>query len=171
MTSEASPAPADEVIECQTYTHARRFPLVVGQIAGYYLPVPWTPAQLVTALGTLVLLLWSRRAWGHFGAIGNVMILLGAPLTLSWLVRHLRIEGRNTTRAVAGFVRYLTRSRSGKLHGRPVMRARAHHDRAARVFATQSAPTRLPSGHIPWNPSLAEMPQELAVIIARSKGS
>jgi hypothetical protein len=87
------------------------------------------------------------------------------------LVRHLRIEGRNTTRAVAGFLRYLTRSRNGKLHGRPVVPARAHHRRAVRVFATQSAPTRLPAGHIPWNPALAEMPRELAMIIARSKGS
>jgi hypothetical protein len=170
MTSMASPSPSDEVIECQTYTHARRFPLVVGQIAGYYLPVPWTPAQLVVGIGTLLLLLWSRRVWAHFGALGNVMIMLGLPLLLSWLVRHLRIEGRNTTRAVAGFLRYLTRRRSGKLHGRPVVPARTHHHRAARVFATQSAPTRPPTEHIPWNPSRTALPQELDLIVARSKG-
>jgi hypothetical protein len=160
--------PADEVIECQTYTHARRFPLVVGQIGGYYLPVPWTPAQLVVGIGTLVLLLWSRRAWAHFGAVGNVMVVLSLPLTLAWLVRHLRIEGRSTARAIAGFLRYLTRSRTGKLHGRPVMPRRPHRHGVARVFVTQSAPTRIADGHVPWLPPSAGAPHEL--IAARSRG-
>ena len=164
----ANPGHPDEIIECQTYTHARRFPLVVGQIGGYYLPVPWTPAQLILGIGTLVLLLWTRRIWGHFGAIGDVIIVIGVPLLLSWLVRHLRIEGRNTARALAGFLRYLTRSRSGKLHGRPVMPRRAHRHGRARVFVTQSSPTRVADGHVPWLPPLAGMPHEL--IAARSRG-
>jgi len=160
--------PADEVIECQTYTHARRFPLVVGQIGGYYLPVPWTPAQLIVGIGTLVLLLWTRRAWAYFGAIGNIVVVLGLPLTLSWLVRHLKIEGRNTGRALAGFLRYLVRSRTGRLHGRAVRPPRAHRHGTARLFVTQSAPTRLVDGHVPWLPPSAGMPHEL--IAARSRG-
>jgi hypothetical protein len=159
----------DEVIECQTYTHARRFPLVVGQIGGYYLPVPWTPAQLIVAIGSLLLLVWSRSVWAHFGVIGNVMILLGLPLLLSWLVRHLRIEGRSTTRAIAGFVRYLARSRSGRMHGRPVVQPRAHRHRAAPVFATQSSPERPSAGYLPWQSSAPPLPMDLSVV-ARAKG-
>jgi hypothetical protein len=159
---------AEHVIECQTYTHARRFPLVVGQIGGYYLPVPWTPAQLIVAIGTLVLLLWTRRGWAHFGAIGNIVVVLGLPLMLSWLVRHLRIEGRSTVRALAGFVRYLTRSRGGRLHGRPVAPARVHQLRDTRVFATQSVSARPAGGQVPWLSSPLEMPHELTV--ARSNG-
>lgn len=142
----------DDAIECRTYTHARRFPLVVGQIGGYYLPVPWTPPQLLTAFGTFLLLLTTRRVWAHFGVVVNIAILVSLPLALSWLVRYLRVEGRSTARAAAGFARYLSRSRTGKLHGRPVPRARAHRRRPARVFVTHAAPAARPAA-MPSPPS------------------
>lgn len=134
--------PADDVIECRTYTHARRFPLVIGQIGGYYLPVPWTPAQLMVAVGTFLLMLTTRRVWARLGVVGNIIVIVGLPLLLSFLVRHLKVEGRNTFRALAAFGRYLSRSRTGKLHGRPVARTTSHRHRAARIFVTQTAGTR-----------------------------
>lgn len=134
--------PADDVIECRTYTHARRFPLVIGQIGGYYLPVPWTPAQLIIAVGTFLLMLTTRRMWARFGVVGNVVLIVGLPLVLSFLVRHLKIEGRSTFRALAAFGRYLSRSRTGKLHGRPVARRTSRRHQPTRIFATQTVPTR-----------------------------
>lgn len=134
--------PADDVIECHTYTHARRFPLVIGQIGGFHLPVPWTPAQLVVAVGTLLLLLMTRGVWAHLGVVGNVVVIIGLPLTLSFVVRHLKIEGRSTARALAGFARYLSRSRTGKLHGRSVPRTSSHRHSPSRIFVTQTADVR-----------------------------
>jgi TcpE family len=131
--------PAEDLIECRTYTHARKFPLVIGQIGGYYLPVPWTPAQLVVAVGAFLLLLMTRRVWAHMGVAGNVAVIVGVPLLLSFLIRHLKIEGRSTARGLAGFGRYLARSRTGKLHGRPVARASTHWHPATRIFVTQTA--------------------------------
>lgn len=156
---------ADELIECRTYTHARRFPLVIGQIGGYYLPVPWTPAQLIVAIATFVLLLYTRRAWGHLGPVGNMVVAIGLPLLLSWLIRHLKIEGRNTVRALAGFARYLSRSRTGRLHGRPVRPMRTRRHRAARIFVTRTARARPAVNRSPW---VAPVP--LLPVAARSRG-
>jgi TcpE family len=136
----------DDLIECRTYTHARRFPLMIGQIGGYHLPVPWTLAQLSIAFSTFMLLLLSRRFWAHLGPVGNIAVVISVPLLLSWLVRHLKIEGRTTVRALAGFGRYLARSRTGKLHGRPVRPSRTRRHNAARVFVTQTTDMSPTSG-------------------------
>lgn len=153
----SAPGPGDDVIECQTYTHARRFPLVIGQIGGFHLPVPWTPAQLIAGIATFVVLLYTRRLWALFGSVGNLVLVLGLPLLVGWLIRHLKIEGRTTLRAAGGYGRYLSRSRTGKLHGRPVAHRAPRWHRAARVFVTQSLPTRA-TFPPPWKPQAHAAP-------------
>jgi TcpE family len=147
---------ADDIIECRTYTHARKFPLVIGQIGGYYLPVPWTPAQLVVAVGTFIFLLMMRGVWAHMGVAGNVAVIIVVPLLLAFLVRHLKIEGRSTARGLAGFARYLSRSRTGKLHGRPVGRPAAHRRHATGIFVTQTAPARTGAFPVTAEPVVSE---------------
>ncbi len=114
-----------ERLTCRSYTHARRFPLVVGRIGGYALPTPLTPAQVVTLLGSALLLLATRRVWSVLPGRAEVLVAIGAPLLLSWSVRHARVEGRSPLRAAAGFVAYALRPRLGVRQGRPVRCVRA----------------------------------------------
>ncbi|HSK97587.1 MAG TPA: TcpE family conjugal transfer membrane protein [Euzebyales bacterium] len=155
--SDAQELPEDAIV-CQTYTHARRYPLVVGKIGGYHLPVPWTPAQLVTAAATFALLLWARDIWAHLGTAGNFLVACGLPLLLAWAIRHLRIEGRSTVRALAGFGRFLSRSPRGRLHGRPVVKPRARRRPAVRIFVTQTVPAAPAGEHRPWHGTASTHP-------------
>lgn len=110
--------PAQGVL-CRTYTHARRYPLVIGVIGQMRLWTPISPTQLGVGVGALVVLLETHRVWGRFGLFGNTIVLLGVPWALSWAVRHLRVEGRSPLRSLVGVLTYLTAPAGGSLHGRP----------------------------------------------------
>lgn len=118
---------AGPALTCRTYTHARRFPLVIGKIGGYALPTPLTPAQVVVLLASTGLLLATRDAWARLGGAGNLLVALLLPLALTWAVRHLRVEHRAPLRFALGCACYALRPRLGVRHGRPVRRPRAHH--------------------------------------------
>jgi len=47
----------------RSYTHARRFPMVIGRIAQFTLPWPLTPLQLAVFVGTVWLLVSLREVW------------------------------------------------------------------------------------------------------------
>lgn len=160
----------DDTIECRTYTHARRFPLVIGQIGGYYLPVPYTPAQFAVGGGAFGLLLWTRHAWGVLGPLGNLLVLLVVPLTLAWMVRHMKIEGRSTFRALGGFGRYLSRSPRGRLHGRPVRPSRPHRQRPVSVFVMQAAVVPAADGIRPWVPDMPDVSEGSVRAEGRPRG-
>lgn len=114
-----------EQILCATYTHARRHPMVLGQIGG------WTPPFQLTLTQVAVLLLgfWVEYAtWDLWGgrlprAMG-VAVFIGVPATLAWLTRHARAEGRSLPRAGVGWLMLLCRSRSGRVGGRTYRSAR-----------------------------------------------
>jgi hypothetical protein len=146
----------DDFIECRTYTHARRFPLVIGHIGGYHLPAPYTPAQLAVGGGAFGLLLLTRHLWGVLGSLGNLLVLLAVPLTLAWMVRHMKIEGRSTFRALAGFGRYLSRSPRGRLHGRPVRQSKPRVQRPVAIFVMEAAVMPVAEGITPWIPDAFE---------------
>jgi hypothetical protein len=122
-----------EQIVCRSYTHARRHPNVIGVIGGWVLPWPITPTQLGVLLGSAVLLLATRSAWGFLPGGLRLMLLGGGPLGLAWAVRHLRMEGRSPVRMAAGALGYLARPRQGSLHGRPYRCPPTRHARA-KVF-------------------------------------
>ena len=60
------PADDDLRIDCRVYTHARRHPIMIGNIQGLRIP-PVTPAQLLVGVGSLVLLVLTQPLWAHFG--------------------------------------------------------------------------------------------------------
>lgn len=115
----------DDEILCATYTHARRHPMVLGNIGG------WTPPFQLTLVQVGVLLVSyfiEVRTWSWWGAhlpraIG-VVTAIGVPCVLAWVVRRTRLEGRSLPRVALGWVKYLSMPRGGVVGGRPVRRPR-----------------------------------------------
>jgi hypothetical protein len=112
-------ARSDGRIRCATYTHARRHPVVVGQIGGWTPPFQLSVAQIVVLLVSVVIESQTWRWWGtHLPAAASVAVAVGVPLLLVWVVRCGRLEGRSLARATVGWLAFLTRPRRGRVGGR-----------------------------------------------------
>lgn len=109
---------SDLFVHCRVYTHARRHPVVIGNIQGLRIP-PVTPAQLFVGIGSLVVLLMTQSIWGQLGGMLNSIVLIGVPLGLAFTARALRIEGRAPWRAGLGWLIMVLRPRRGVRLGRP----------------------------------------------------
>ena len=114
-------------MECRTYTHARRHPLVIGKVGGWALPTPVTPTQLAVGVASFLALLYTRSAWAHLSGPVNLVVHACLPLCVMWMARHLRVEGRTPLRAAIGWLTYAFSPRAGLWHGRP------HRHRTARA--------------------------------------
>lgn len=119
-TAAAHGPAAPAAVECRTYTHARRFPLVIGKVGGYALPTPLTPAQVVVAIVTVVVELATRRWWAVLPGALDLVAAMVVPVVAVWTVRHAVIEGRSPLRYGAGLLAYLLRPRGGVRAGRRV---------------------------------------------------
>jgi hypothetical protein len=115
---EQRPADDDLVIPCRVYTHARRHPIVIGNIQGLKIP-PVTPAQLVVGVGSLLFLVASQPVWAHFGGALNGLLMIAVPLGLAFAARALRVEGRAPWRAGLGWFMLAFAPRRGKRLGKP----------------------------------------------------
>ncbi len=113
------------MLTCRTYTHARRFPLVIGKIGGYALPTPLTPAQVVVLIGVTTAEISTRHLWAHLPGGLDLIAAMILPVALAWAVRHATVEGRTPLRYALGVMTYLTRPRRGLRGGRPVGVTRA----------------------------------------------
>ena len=92
----------EDSVACRSYTHARRYPWVIGKIGGWDLPTQLSLTQLA-AMGTgLLLVVQTRGLWAHLPRMANLLVEIVAPGTCGWATRHLRIEGRAPFRALAG---------------------------------------------------------------------
>lgn len=120
-------------ISCRSYTHARRYPWVIGRIGGWQLPTQLTIAQLLAIAGTLGTLVATRGLWAHLPRMANLLVEVALPTAAAWTARHLRIEGRSPLSAFAGFIGYLIAPRSGTVHGKALRPARPA-TLAARLF-------------------------------------
>lgn len=108
-----------ERIRCATYTHARRHPTVIGQIAGWTPPFQLTPAQVVVLLASVVVVSQTMRWWGpRLPGMTDVVVAIGLPCALTWLVRRGRLEGRSLVRTTIGWLALWARPRDGKVGGR-----------------------------------------------------
>jgi hypothetical protein len=120
---------------CRSYTYARRFPLVIGKLGGWS-PL-WGPAsisQYIVGVATAVVLFHSRGLWAHLGAAGNLAVGVCLPFLLAWMVRRVRVEGRDPLRALVGAAGYAFAPRHGVARGRPAARPRPVRLPAVRVF-------------------------------------
>lgn len=106
-----------EPLACRVYTHARRHPIVIGNIQGLRIP-PVTPAQLGIAVGAVLFLAVTSALWAHLGSVANGLVLLGVPLGLAWAARAVRMEGRAPWRTALGWLQLLASSRDGVCLGR-----------------------------------------------------
>ncbi len=110
----------DAEIICATYTHARRHPMVIGQIAGWTPPFQLTLTQLAVLIVTFLVEMQTWRFWGPFlPRILAAVVAFGAPVGLAWLVRRTRIEGRSLPRFAAGLLSYVATPHHGRVGGRP----------------------------------------------------
>lgn len=108
-------------VTCHSYTHARRFPLVIGNIGGFALPTPLSPSQIGTLLGSFFVMLAARRWWGGIvPGLGDALLLVVVPATLTWAVRHLRMEGRSPVKMLVGIASLLLAPTQGTVRGRQV---------------------------------------------------
>lgn len=109
---------ADGRLVCRSYTHARRHPQVIGRIGGWTLPSPITPTQLGVLLVSALALVRCRAVWAHLPGAVNSVVLLGLPMALAWLARHLRADGRSPIRFAVGVLSYVGAPRCGSYLGR-----------------------------------------------------
>lgn len=124
---------------CHSYTAARKMPHVIGVWGGWVSPYPVTPTQLGAAIGTVVVLLVTRRLWGLVvpdGAL-QVVVILAAPIGAAWAARHLRIDGRSPMQALAGAINFATRARRGVVNGRPVRQPRPVQLQPIRIYVRE----------------------------------
>ena len=93
MATETRAHDEDLTLDCRVYTHARRHPIVIGNIQGLRIP-PVTPAQLLVGVGSLVMLVVTQPLWAHMGGVINGLVMIAVPLGLAFASRALRVEGR-----------------------------------------------------------------------------
>ena len=117
-------------VQCRTYTHARRFPMVIGKIGGYALPTPLTPAQVGVLISTVIIEVSTRQVWAVLPGSLDLIVAMALPVALAWAVRHARVEGRSPSRYAVGLLTYLTRPRRGVRNGRAVRDVRPVRHRA-----------------------------------------
>lgn len=109
----------DDQIVCATYTHARRHPMVMGQIGGWRPPVQLTIPQIVVLVAAVLVEAKTWHWWGeHLPLVLRFFVFLTVPCVLAWLVRHPRAEGRSLPRALLGWLQFLSRPRRGRIGGR-----------------------------------------------------
>lgn len=74
----------------------------------------------------MALLVLTRPLWGRHG-LADVVVLVAVPFAAAFLLRQMHVDGRNPAAAAASVVMMLAGPRSGRLHGRPLRRARPRH--------------------------------------------
>lgn len=104
-------------IRCGSYTHARRFPLVIGRIGGWSLPTPLTPLQAAVLLGLAMLELATARWWAVLPGAADLVVAMLLPALAAWAVRHPMVEGRRPSAVARGALTYLLRPRCGTRPG------------------------------------------------------
>ena len=109
-----------DLVRCASYTHARRHPMVLGQIAGWTPPFQLTVTQILVLLGTFIALVWSWSLWARFlPSTIALMVAAGLPTGAAWVVRRVRVEGRSLVRAGVGYVALWCGPSQGTIAGRP----------------------------------------------------
>jgi hypothetical protein len=115
--------PVDHV-QCASYTHARRHPLVIGKIAGWTPPFQLSLTQLGVLLLTALAMAQTWRLWAlRLPPALALVVGVGVPVGLTWAVRRVRVEGRSLARAALGWLALWSVPSAGVVLGR------AHRER------------------------------------------
>jgi hypothetical protein len=131
------------------YTKARRFPRLLGKWPSGE-PIwggPYTSAQAIGGIATLLLLKETFGVWAKFG-LANALILLGVPYGVTLALRKLPLAGRSPLRLAAGFISAYTQPSHGWLRGRPVRPPRPVKVRS-RVTVSDAVPAAASRPSVP----------------------
>lgn len=146
QTRSSSATDAPEIVKW--YTRARRFPQLIGKTpdGATIWGGPYTYTQVIA--GVLFIVVGSKTTWlwGHFGLIGNTLLLLGAAYGLVVLLGRLPIGSRNPLSVTNGMVRALSSPAAGHLGGRPLRTRRPHRVRS-RVVVSPTPPSARTAPH------------------------
>ena len=124
------------------YTRARRFPQLIGKTpdGATIWGGPYTYTQVIAGVATIVVGSKTTWLWGHFGPIGNALILLGVTYGLVLVLGRMPIGSRNPLSVGTGAIRALSSPAQGHLGGTPVRIHRPQRARS-RLVITPDAPT------------------------------
>lgn len=132
----------DDSVVCQSYTRARRHPLLIGKIQGHALPVMISPTQLAVLVIGVIGLVKTRGLWGPLvgGGQSEIVVIVALPATAAFAARHLRMEGRSPMRMALGLAIYAGRRSVGtEMAGRPVRDRAPQRIGQAKVFISAPA--------------------------------
>lgn len=151
-----------EHIICATYTHARRHPMVLGNIGGWTPPFQLSMPQLAVLAITLLVEFQTWQMWGAYLPRGlGVFVAVALPCVLAWAVRRARFEGRSLLRTAVGFSTLISSSYTARVGGKPYKPASAASLRKCRVFVAPD--TAFPPSDQPLG-----LPAPLPALPARS---
>lgn len=118
--ADGSAVDEDLEIVCAVYTHARRHPMVLGQIGGWTPPFQLTLPQLGVVLVVMFVEAQTWRFWGPYVPAGlGLVVAIILPCVLAWFVRWAHFEGRTLMRTAFGWMTYAYTPRHGIVGGRP----------------------------------------------------
>ena len=135
------------------YTRARRFPQLIGKTpdGASIWGGPYTYTQVIGGAVFLVAGAKTIGLWGHFGSMGNVIVLLAASYGTVLLLGQLPAGARNPLSVAAGLLRACFAPPLGRLAGSPVAARRPHraHNRVTiSGHQPQSTPQPAPAPHL-----------------------
>ena len=129
----------EEGVACRSYTHARRYPWVIGKIGGWHLPTQLSLVQLAAMGMGLFVVVNTRSLWAHLPRAANLLIEIAVPGACGWATRHLRLEGRTPLRALGGLAAYLATPPLGRVQGRRLRETPAR-PLACRIYVDVAGP-------------------------------
>ena len=127
------------------YTHARRFPILIGKAGmnGDPLPGgPYTSTQVIAWFATLAVLYLTRGTWGVFSGFTNGVLLLGIPILVGWAARWIPHDARNPVLIAAGWIRCFSAPPAGRVDGVPVRQRNPYRMRHQFVIDPRSGRER-----------------------------
>jgi len=142
MTTTKNPPGVEDGHEVvKWYTRARRFPQLIGKTpdGATIWGGPYTYTQVIAGVAFIVVGSKTTWLWGHFGLIGNALIVLGGAYGLVILLGRLPIGSRNPMTVAAGALRALSSPAQGHLGGSPV-RIRRPRTAKSRLVITHDVP-------------------------------
>jgi hypothetical protein len=144
----------DDVEIVKWYTHARKFPQLIGKTAdgATIWGGPYTFTQVTVGVVLLVVGSKTTWLWGHFGLVGNALILLGGTYGLILVIGRLPIGARNPLSVGAGALRALSVPAHGRSGGAPIRRPKRPHLVQTRLVITPDSPALRPGNRPPAGP-------------------
>ncbi|MEV6133645.1 hypothetical protein AB0M05_43745 [Streptomyces violaceusniger] len=142
--AERIDADPDDRLIGHCYTKARRLPVVVGKIPGGNARLPggpYTKTQLTVLVVLFVPLIATRSLWGTRSVL-DLLIVIVIPYAGAWVLRFVRLDGRNPAAVMVSIAMLATAPRHGRLRGRPWRAAPARRARAACTLPPTAGPAQ-----------------------------